>query len=117
MTMETLTIPIVRTSASDGIAPVELIEGMSTVSASRSTRAVIKAYKAAAGVTSNLRFPLVADCPVNPVTLGRAMRKVWKAALNGVEKGGSILVELRPKKEMQVVEIIASPAATVRQAE
>lgn len=116
MTMETLTIPIVRTSASDGIAPVELIEAMSTVSASRSTRAVIKAYKAA-GVTSNLRFPLVADCPVNPVTLGRAMRKVWKAALNGVEKGGSILVELRPKKEMQVVEIIASPAATVRKAE
>lgn len=75
MTIETLTIPIVPTPANDGIAPVELIEAMSTVSASRSTRAVIKAYKAA-GVTSNLRLRLVADCPVNLVTLARAMRKV-----------------------------------------
>lgn len=116
MTIETITIPIVRTPASDGIAPVELIEAMSTVSASRSMRSVIKAYKAA-GVTSNLRLPLVVDCSVNPVMLGRAMRKVWKAALNGAEKGGSILVELRPKKETQIVEIIASSAATVRQPE
>lgn len=79
MTIEALTIPIVRTPANDGIAPVKLIEAMSTVSASRSTRAVIKAYKAA-GVTSNLRLPFVAYCPVNPVTLARAMRKVQPAA-------------------------------------
>lgn len=113
MMIETFTIPIVRTPASDGIVPLDLIEAMSAVAASRSTRDVIKAYKAA-GVTGNLIVPFVADCPVDPGTLGRAMRRAWKAALAAAERGDSILIELQPKRDLEVVDIIAGPAEEVR---
>lgn len=111
--IEIVAIPIVRTPRNNGTDPVDLVEAMSAVAASRATRAIINAYKAA-GVTSKLIVPLVTDCPVDPVLLGRAMRRVWKVALNGVEKGGSVLVELRPKKEANIVDIIAGPAMDVR---
>jgi hypothetical protein len=113
MTIEAVTIPIVRASGNDGTAPVDLVEAMSMVAASRATREIIKAYKAA-GVTSNLIVPLVADCPVDAAVLGRAMRRVWKAALSGAEKGDSVLVELRPKRGAEVIDIVAGPAAEVR---
>lgn len=115
MTIETVAIPIVRAPRNNGTVPVDLVEAMSVVAASRATRAIINTYKAA-GVTSQLIVPLVTDCPVDPVLLGRAMRRVWKVALNGVEKGGSVLVELRPKKEAKVVDIIAGPATEIRPA-
>jgi hypothetical protein len=113
MAIETVTIPIVRTSGNDGTVPIELVEATSLVAASRATRAIIKAYKAA-DVTSNLIVPLVTDCPVDAGILGRAMRRVWKAALNGVEKGDSVLVVLRPNKDAEVIDIVAGPAAEVR---
>lgn len=113
MTIATFTIPIVRTSASDGIGPLDLVEAMSAVADSRSTRAVIKAYKEA-GVTSNLIVPFVADCPVDPSTLGRAMRRAWRTALAAAARGDSILLELQPKKDVEVVDIIAGPAEEVR---
>ncbi|MCP3385952.1 hypothetical protein NLM31_36750 [Bradyrhizobium sp. CCGUVB4N] len=113
MTIETVTIPIVRTPKSNGTVPVDLVEAMSVVAASRATRAIIKAY-AAAGVTGNLIVPLVTDCPVDPATLGRAMRQVWKAALQGAENGDAVRVELRPNRGADVVDIIAGPATDVR---
>ncbi|WP_130226263.1 hypothetical protein [Bradyrhizobium sp. Leo121] len=113
MKVETFTIPIVRTPASDGMAPLELIEAMSAVAAARSTQEVIKAYEAA-GVTGNLIVPFVADCPVDPGALGRAMRRAWKAALAAAERGDSILIELQPKKDVEVIDIIVGPAAGVR---
>lgn len=112
MTIETVTIPIVRASRNKGAIPVDLVEAMSSVAASRSTRAIIKAYKAA-GVTSNLIVPFVTDCPVDAAILGRAMRQVWKTALNGTEKGDTVLVELRPKMDAEAVDIVGGPAAEV----
>lgn len=112
MPIATFTIPIVRTPASDGIGPLDLVEAMSAIADSRSTRAVIKAYKEA-GVASNLIVPFVADCPVDPSALGRAMRSAWKAALAAAERGDSILIELQPKKDLEVIDIIAGPAEEV----
>jgi len=112
MTIETVTIPIVRTPRNNGATPVDLVEAMSSVAAARSTRTIINAYKTA-GVTSNLIVPFVADCPVDAAILGRAMRRLWKTALNGATKGDTVLVELRPRKDADVLDIIAEPAAEV----
>jgi hypothetical protein len=112
MTIATFTIPIVRTLASDGINPLDLFEAMSIVADSRSTRAVTKAYKEA-GVTGSLIVPFVTDCPVDPSTLGRAMRRAWRTALAAAARGDSILLELQPKKDIEVVDIIAGPAEEV----
>ena len=113
MKFETFTVPVIRIPAGDGIAPLGLVEAMSAVAASRSTRKVIKAYKAA-GVTGTLIIPFVADCPVDPGTLGRAMRRAWKAALAGTERGDLIRIELQPKRDLEVVDIIASHAEGAR---
>ena len=113
MAIEKVTIPVVRAARNNGTVPVDLVEAMLAVAASRATRAIINAYKAA-GVTGNLIVPLVTDCPVDPAVLGRAMRRVWKAALDGVKKGDSVLVELRPNKDVEVVDIIARPGTDVR---
>ncbi|GGI31247.1 MULTISPECIES: hypothetical protein [Bradyrhizobium] len=103
MTIETATIPIVRTPKTNGIVPLDLVEAMSVVAASRATLAIIKAYEAA-GVTGNVMVPLVTDCPVDPATLGRAIRRVWKAALEDVGNGGSVRVELRPRAVHRFIE-------------
>lgn len=73
MTIQRLSIPIVETTKQNGPVPVDLVEAMSALAGARSTRTIIKAYKAA-GVTSNLIIPLVSDCPVDSARLGRAMR-------------------------------------------
>lgn len=113
MTIATFTIPIVRTTANGRIGPLDLVEAMSTVANARSTRALVKAYKEA-GVTSNLIVPFVADCPVDPKTLGRVVRLAWRTALAAAARGDSILLELQPRKEIERVEIIAGPAEEVR---
>lgn len=113
MTIATFTIPIVRAPARDGTGPLDLVEAMAAVAESRSTRAVIRAYKEA-GVTSNLIVPFVPDCPVDPSTLGRAMRRAWRSALAAAARGDSILLELQPKKDVEVVDIIAGHAEEVR---
>lgn len=112
MTIEAVTIPIVRTPKTNGTVPVDLFEAHAVVAASRATRAIINAYQAA-GVTCNVLVPLVTDCPVDPATLGRAMRRVWKTALEGAEKGDFVRVELRPNWDAGVVDIIAGPATDV----
>jgi hypothetical protein len=113
MTIQRLSIPIVETTKQNGPVPVDLVEAMSALAGARSTRTIIKAYKAA-GVTSNLIIPLVSDCPVDSARLGRAMRRVWKAALDEAKSGDTILVELRPQKNARIVEIIAGPTVEMR---
>jgi len=115
MTVSTFTIPILPTNPDGSSHPMlpDLVEALQPVARARSTRKLIRACQAA-GVRSHLILPMISDCPVDPATLGRTMRRALKVAAEAAAAGEIVVLEIHARKDAGVVEISAGPAAEVR---
>ena len=72
---------------------LELVDVLQNFGKSRATRLLIRRGKENR-VHCELRMPLLRDCWMRSDELGRAVRKVWRAAIDGVEPDDWFVIDL-----------------------
>lgn len=114
MAIETATIPLRQSAAhvAGDAPPMQLIEAMTKVAESRATRELIRDIQRA-GVKGYMFLPMLAECLVEAAELGRALRKVWRAALKNAAPGDRIAVEPRLGEGSTLI-VAAGPIADMR---
>ena len=114
MAIQTATISIRRSTApvTGGVPPMQLIEAMARVAESRATRELIRNGERA-DIKGYMFLPMLQECRVDAAELGRAMRKVWRAALKNARAGDQIAVEPR-LRQCDILIVAAGPIAEMR---
>ncbi|SRR5579871_6577054 len=73
--------------------PSQLVDALQEFAKSRATRLLIRRGEQS-GIHGGLRLPLLGDCRVRSDELARALRKVWRAAIDGAERGDRFVIDL-----------------------
>ncbi|WP_152977736.1 hypothetical protein [Bradyrhizobium pachyrhizi] len=101
--IEAQTISIWRSEDADGgTSPPELVEALVDVSKSKATRQLIRKGEGRS-VKCHLRVPLVQDCHVHSEELGRALRKVMRAAIEAGGPGDHFMIDLHVSPDSRLV--------------
>lgn len=94
MVIETHTIAIWTDGNTAGEpSPPQLMDALGNFAKSRATRSLIR-EGLDRDVKCSLRVPLLDECRVRPDELGRALRKVWRAALDAGKAGDQFIIDL-----------------------
>jgi hypothetical protein len=99
--IETHTVAICSDANVDG-EQLPLIEALHNFAKSRATKLLIRRGKES-DVCCELRVPLLREGNVRPDELGRAIRKVWRAAIDAAEPGNKFVIEFRAGPDSQLV--------------
>jgi len=102
MEIETHTVAIWKGKATDGNAPPHLMDALKVFGRSRATRLVIRLGEKNS-IKCVLRVPLLRDFRVCADELGRALRKVLRAAMNAGKAGDEFMIELYVGADSQLV--------------
>lgn len=100
MALETHTIAVWTDGDADGDPPLELIDALQDFGKSRATKLLIRRGKENK-VHCERRVPLLRDCRVRSDELDRALRKVWRAAINAGEPGARFVIDLQLRSGSQ----------------
>ena len=103
MVIETHTIATWKDGDTDA-DPVrsELVDALESFGRSRATKLLIRRGEES-DVRCTLRMPLLADCHVDPGELGRALRKVWRAAMDAAKPGDRFTIDLHVAPDSRLV--------------
>jgi hypothetical protein len=72
---------------------LELVDALADFAKSRATRRLFREAKAS-NIQCDLRVPLLNNCRVCPDELARALRKVYRAVIDGAEPGERFTIDL-----------------------
>jgi hypothetical protein len=89
----------------------ELIEALHEFSKKRAMRELIE-YGKDCDIHGALRLPLLRACRVRPSELSRALRKVWRTAVDASKPGDRLTIEFRPASDARLVVEAARSADT-----
>jgi len=101
MAIETLTIWNDRDAHDDPLA-LQLVDALQDFGKSRATRLLIRRGKES-DVHCELRVPFLRDCRVRSDDLARALRKVWRAAIDGADPGDRFTIDLHIGPDSRLV--------------
>lgn len=99
--IEAHTVAICNDANVDG-EQLPLLEALQTFAKSRATKLLIRRGKES-NVECALRVPFLREGNVRPDELGRAIRKVWRAAIDAAEPGNKFVIEFRARSDSQLV--------------
>lgn len=88
--------------ADGGPPPLQLVDALQHFGKSRATKLLIRRGEASK-VRCELRVPLLRDCRVRSDELGRALRKVWRAAIDAAEPGDRFVIDLHIGPDSRLV--------------
>jgi len=101
MVIETQTIATWNDGDADG-NQLPLVDALQGFGKSRATKQLIRRGKES-NVDCALRMPLLRECHVRPDELGRALRKVWRAAIDTAAPGDRFVIELNLGPDLRLV--------------